>query len=218
MTKNIFRAMLGIFATVIVASNASAALVNGGFEDPNLGGGDFQCTDTGSCPGWTSFGAAFIVDESIPTGFGSQALKVFGGTSGVYQQLAATAGQTWTATVDALNWSGDLLAGAQIGAVNIEWIAADAVTNIGTAFGGTIDASTPLDVIQALTASGVAPAGTAFARIVLITGDFGDPGTGGGSAFFDNASLEQTVVPVPAALWLMGSGLLGLMGLRRKKA
>lgn len=33
------------------------------------------------------------------------------------------------------------------------------------------------------------------------------------------ASVQQTVVPVPAAVWLFGSGLLGLVGIaRRKKA
>jgi hypothetical protein len=36
---------------------------------------------------------------------------------------------------------------------------------------------------------------------------------------FDNASLSVNAVPVPAAIWLFGSGLLGLMSIaRRKKA
>ena len=36
---------------------------------------------------------------------------------------------------------------------------------------------------------------------------------------FDNTSLETAAVPVPAAVWLFGSGLLGLVGIsRRKKA
>jgi hypothetical protein len=35
----------------------------------------------------------------------------------------------------------------------------------------------------------------------------------------DNISYTSTVVPVPAAVWLFGSGLLGLVGIaRRKKA
>ena len=41
-------------------------------------------------------------------------------------------------------------------------------------------------------------------------------GLGGGIAF---ASFQASAVPVPAAVWLFGSGLLGLIGIsRRKKA
>jgi hypothetical protein len=39
---------------------------------------------------------------------------------------------------------------------------------------------------------------------------------GGNPAFLQIATAELTPVPVPAALWLMGSGLLGLFGLRKK--
>jgi len=30
--------------------------------------------------------------------------------------------------------------------------------------------------------------------------------------------METTVIPVPAAVWLFGSGLLGLIGIARRKA
>jgi len=37
--------------------------------------------------------------------------------------------------------------------------------------------------------------------------------------FLDNVLIDATVVPLPAAAWLFGSGLLGLVGIgRRKKA
>lgn len=35
---------------------------------------------------------------------------------------------------------------------------------------------------------------------------------------WDAGSFTATVVPVPAAVWLLGSGLLGLVGLARRKA
>jgi hypothetical protein len=36
--------------------------------------------------------------------------------------------------------------------------------------------------------------------------------------FFDDGSFADfTVVPVPAAVWLFGSGLLGLIGISRRK-
>jgi hypothetical protein len=38
-------------------------------------------------------------------------------------------------------------------------------------------------------------------------------------AYFDNVSVTVEAVPVPAAVWLFGSGLIGLIGIaRRKKA
>ncbi len=36
------------------------------------------------------------------------------------------------------------------------------------------------------------------------------------AAYLNPTGLEITAVPVPAAVWLLGSGLLGLVGLRRK--
>lgn len=38
-------------------------------------------------------------------------------------------------------------------------------------------------------------------------------------AYFDNVSMTVNAIPVPAAVWLFGSGLIGLVGMaRRKKA
>jgi len=39
-----------------------------------------------------------------------------------------------------------------------------------------------------------------------------------GQTIFDNVRLSSSAVPVPAAVWLFGSGLLGLIGVARKKA
>lgn len=45
-------------------------------------------------------------------------------------------------------------------------------------------------------------------------GDFGTPGTEGTYAF----SVAPSAVPLPSALWLFGSGLMGLIGLTRRKS
>ena len=55
------------------------------------------------------------------------------------------------------------------------------------------------------------------------TFEFFNPNMGGGSAvsndqqFYIN-TLEVTAVPVPAAVWLFGTGLIGLVGVARRKA
>lgn len=36
-------------------------------------------------------------------------------------------------------------------------------------------------------------------------------------AYFDNIVIDVTAVPVPAAVWLFGSGLIGLVGVARRK-
>jgi hypothetical protein len=41
---------------------------------------------------------------------------------------------------------------------------------------------------------------------------------GGGDRDFNDVVVEVSVVPIPAAAWLFGSGLLGLIGIARRKA
>lgn len=94
-----------------------------------------------------------------------------------------------------------------------------------------IDADNGLDDDFAWFAGGAFSAG----EIISFTGtgvmfrditEFGDPGLTSGSSFVFSSTSEVTpltvtfsAVPVPAAVWLFGSGLLGLIGVvRRKKA
>ena len=39
----------------------------------------------------------------------------------------------------------------------------------------------------------------------------------GSAVFYDNLNFDRVVVPVPAAVWLFGSGLLGLVGVARRR-
>ena len=56
------------------------------------------------------------------------------------------------------------------------------------------------------------PQGNLFATHVYL--DINDPATGNPLTGF---AFGGTVVPVPAAVWLFGSGLIGLVGLARRK-
>ncbi|TFG86588.1 MAG: hypothetical protein E4H19_05190 [Chromatiales bacterium] len=219
MTRKYSRLLLGVAATMLLASTASAnLLVNPGFENPATGGAPPEYF---GATGWADFGGTTYTISAGPIGpagahTGDQVLKVFG-FGGVYQQFAASAGQTWDGGAWALNDSFDLMGGGQVAAVNIEWIAADGITSLGAVLGPTITAATPADIWNFLTVSGVAIAGTSFARLVLITGDFLPGGQAGAPRFDDAFMLERVAIPVPAAVWLFGSAL-GMLGWIRRKA
>lgn len=68
------------------------------------------------------------------------------------------------------------------------------------------------DDLQTLTSS---ITGTGSFLTLILTAET----DGGSEAFaFQNLVIEGNPVPVPGALWLLGSGLIGLFGLGRKKA
>lgn len=168
-------------------------LVNPSFESPVVPVAPPEYYGAGS--GWTSFGGGIFTIGSaigIPPNTGNQLLKTFGGCcSGAFQQFPASPGQTWNGGVWMRNDSLDPMAGGQVAAVNIEWIAADGTTQLSFISNGTFTAATaPSNVWTLKTITGVAPAGTAFARLVLITGDF-QPGGPGGAPFFDDAFFES---------------------------
>lgn len=52
----------------------------------------------------------------------------------------------------------------------------------------------------------------------LFTGFNLTSNTWGTAAALDNVTLGTTIVPVPSAVWLFGSGLIGLIGLARRKS
>jgi hypothetical protein len=193
------KSALGLaIALVLVVGPASAnVLINPGFESPVIiqpppeyyGAGD----------GWTSFGGGiFTIDAlvGVPPNSGAQLVKMFGGCcSGAWQEFAAVAGETWNGGVWMRNSSLDPMGGGQVAAVNIEWHAADG-TQIDFISNGTFTAASPLDVWTLQTVTGIAPAGTAFARLVIITGDF-LPGGPAGAPFYDDAFFELLGGPVP---------------------
>ena len=193
------KSLLGVaFALLLVVGPASAnVLVNPGFESPVIVQPPPEYYGAGD--GWTSFGGGiFTIDAlvGIPPNSGAQLVKMFGGCcSGAWQEFPAVAGQTWNGGVWIRSDSLDPLAGGQVAAVNIEWHAADG-TQISFISNGTFTAASPLDTWTLQTVTGVAPAGTAFARLVIITGDFLEGGPAG-APFYDDAFFELIGDPVP---------------------
>lgn len=187
-------AALFVFLVVAVGPASANVLTNPGFENPTVTPPAVDYYGAGA--GWIPFNFCYTVSSAIGVtpNTGNQCLKLFGGCcSGAFQQFPAVPGQIWNGGVWMLNWSGDQMTGGQVGAINIEWIQADGSTQSAITpyiSNGTFTAATaPVDVWTLQTVTGVAPADAAYARLVIITGDF-QPGGPGGAPFFDDAFFE----------------------------
>jgi hypothetical protein len=201
--KSVVGVALSLLLVVSVGSASANVLVNPGFESPVIVQPPPEYYGAGD--GWTSFGGGIYTIDAVvgvPPNSGNQLLKLFGGCcSGAWQQFPANPGETWNGGVWIRNDSLDPMGGGQVAAVNIEWIAADGTTQISFISNGTFTAASPQNVWTLQTITGVAPAGTAFARLVLITGDF-QPGGPGGAPFYDDAFFELLPpVPVEESTW-----------------
>jgi hypothetical protein len=231
---------------IALAPVASAALTNGSFELPNSSDGDFGAFPCGGdigAPGWSTFNCNFVSSNNFRPGGGfanpaaqdgSQVLKQFGADAGATQRISASAGDVVEASAYAINWSGDPFKNLAILQISYYDAGGGLISDANGAildevFANTLgdldyDLSVPEDGDPAsdwtlMQAAGIAPDGTAEAQILLI--HILTEGTpSGGSIWWDNADLTATpsAVPVPAAAWLFGSALLGLMGISRRKS
>jgi hypothetical protein len=192
-------------ALVLTASAASAnVLGNPGFESPATPAAPPEYYGAGDS--WTPFGGGLYTVNStvVAPHSGSQSLKMFGGCcSGAFQEFPAAPGETWNGGVWMLNSSVDPMGGGQVCAVNIEWHKADGNPSDILPFisNGTFTAASPRDAWTLQTITGVAPADAAFARLVVITGDF-QPGGPAGAPFCDDAFFEKLIAtPNKTTTW-----------------
>jgi hypothetical protein len=214
----------------LFAGGAQANLLtNGGFESPDASGGDIYCST-----GWTCFNAGNFTNNTAGPGFGPvshepglQSLKQFGIDAGAFQTVAVAAGTSYDLTAWAMNWVGDPLNNLGIMQLTF-WDGANGTGNLLATFENFVD---PIDdnvniylPVQdgadvtdwtQVAVSGTAPAGTVSAKVLLLH-VLTPPAPGSGTVRWDDVSL--TAVPVPAAVWLFGSGLVGLVGVARRKA
>ncbi len=192
-TARRIRVALPLALLVAAAPAFANVLTNPGFESPSTSPG---VEYFGPGDGWTVFGSGiFTVSSAVVTpNTGDQALKMFGGCcSGAFQQFPTNPGDTWNGGVWMRNDTNDLMANGQVAAVNIEWIQADGSTQsaiLPFISNGTFTAAdAPVNTWTLQTITGAAPADAAFARFVVITGDF-QPGGPGGAPFYDDAFFE----------------------------
>lgn len=229
---------LAMAAVIAYAPSGNAALVNGGFEADNAFFGNVP-----GATGWTTFEPVFTYHTADNNGNfgpvshdpGTNGLKMFGpwvtdGAGGAFQfDNSVVAGETYNLTAYAQNWAPDPL--LNLGILQLSFY--DGADGTGTQLGGNIEVFASADGTQDYTlapqdgadvsdwtmmvASGMAPVGTLSAKVFLLNIQTGDPCCNGGSLFWDDVSLEVSAVPVPAAVWLFGSGLLGLVGVARRR-
>ena len=156
-------------------------LTNGGFEAPSAINGDVPCST-----GWQCFNQSFTNNTGSPASGpvshepGEQSVKQFGVDGGIFQTVAALPGATYTASVWAMNWTGDPL--KNLGIVQLTfWSGPDGTGNVlGTAeaFVDSVeeapniylpvqDGAGASDWTQ-VTLTRVAPAGTVSAKLLLL--------------------------------------------------
>jgi hypothetical protein len=230
--------MIGTGAAIALFSFSAHAnvLTNPSFESPDASAEFQNCS-----AGWTCFNNSLTGSNNFMPGGsfftptaqdGTQVLKQYGVDAGAFQDTAANPGDTVDASVYAMNWTGDefqnvfllQIFALDAGGNNISGGFAPFAQVVAAApvVGGTPDyvlnptnGGNDFDWTQMMV-SAVMPAGTASTRIQLI--HILEPSTSGAGAIFtDSASLTVTAVPVPAAVWLFGSGLLGLVGVARRR-
>jgi beta-glucanase (GH16 family) len=138
---------------------------------------------------WQSFGNT-AQTATLPTS-GTKTARAFGSAgagptyNGVYQDLPATPGQVWSASVFASHTAATRLISGNQAFVKIEWnnSANQLISSQQTL---ALSDTSPLDTPIRTTLQATAPAGTAYARLTLI---LVQTGTGSGSVYFDDATF-----------------------------
>jgi hypothetical protein len=213
-----YAAMAEFTLTLTDVTDASGAQVNSGWDVTAFGSGSVFFNDGGAA---SATGNVSIIDPAVSMSI-LDSITQSSTSSG-----SATNGFASTDSLTELKVSVDNFSGMAL-TFSFDFSAIADATTTTVSQGVISNANATVDMLDDL----------GFVDILAMTDAVeGNPGTGTGdvignivfelldgelnliSGFVDSYGAGEAVVPVPAAVWLFGSGLLGLVGVaRRKKA
>jgi PEP-CTERM motif len=218
LLRGILIGAASVLVGLTFASNAKANLLaNPSFENPQI---TANGEAAGAGTGWNTYNAVFTENTTgrgnLTAEDGDQLIKTFGGGSGVYQDFAVTAGETYNASAFAeFSASDPPTAGtSSLGQLLVIFfnsgnsiIRTDASNIVNSLSSPPAD-----DVWVQGSLSNTVPVGAVDLRFQLNTAN-----QAGGSVFYDNTSLTVSPVPEPASMSLIAISA-GTLLFRRRKA
>jgi len=201
--KNLF---IILFTVLFIPSITAASIINSGFED---------WTTINPPPGWSlSSGEISAAQETTQVHSGSSsAMIVYTSqfTQSLSQTINATPGLDYS--ISAYFYDSNP-SGYDDGRARISLSFLDDEGNtLSTNYSGyTVDD----DMWQQLWVSAIAPSVTDSIKISFLFYDVSANWDGSATIYVDSVAESTNAVPIPGAVWLLGSGLIGIVGIRRK--
>ena len=205
-------------ATLMIMTLPSFAhanlLTNASFEDGPEG--QFVDGSTTLIPGWEIWGnSGWHHSDWNRTPGGSKAIRTWWDNAGLFQDFSATAGTSYDIGGYAYSPSSDPVH-LWDSRLKVEWYDSVGAKTSEEEIGRFDGATDPLNTWKYVSNTETAPSGAVRGRVVLNLTDWQDGVSG--SVGWDDMSVEANSIPEPTSLLLLGSGLLGLLGLGKRTA
>jgi hypothetical protein len=180
-------------------------LADPGFE-VSQGNVDASGGDVAGATGWVAFGGGAYTTATIAFD-GTQSMKTFGQYNGVYQQFNVTPGQTYTASVYAIDSSLDPMGTGTVGSLELDYFNASG-NPVGPSPGGynvipvVTGGTSPMDTWVQASLTFTVPAGGSYGRVQLNQTSAAPTG----STYYDDADLTLAAAFTGPPQWALAGG------------